>query len=90
MNDQWDTANSAFEKAIDKQIGKLGVNKNSYETKFKLLNIVDMRKQIQNCPLCSKGLHCEEHKIRRQNKYDKMDPKGKRVNKAIVMSPKEA
>ena len=86
MNDQWENANENFAKAIDKQIGKLGVNKNSYETKFKLLDIEDMRKQIIKCKNCNEGLFCEEHRIKRQNSYDKMDPKGKRKNKDIIMS----
>lgn len=67
MNDQWEDANQNFAKAIDKQIGKLGVNKNSYETKFKLLDIEDMRKQIIKCKNCSEGLFCEEHRIKRKN-----------------------
>ena len=85
MDDKWQEANQNFAKAIDKNIAKLGVNKNSYETKFKLLNIEDMRKQIEKCDKCRQGLFCEEHKIRRQNSIDKMDPKGKRKNKKIVM-----
>ena len=44
MNTDWMVENKKFENVIAKKIGQLGVNKNSYEKKFKLLNIEDMRK----------------------------------------------
>ena len=61
MNTDWMVENKKFENVIAKKIGQLGVNKNSYEKKFKLLNIEDMRKQIEGCPLCSKGERCVSH-----------------------------
>ena len=39
MNDTYETAMDDFEAKINEKIGELGVNKNSYETKFKLLDI---------------------------------------------------
>ena len=61
MNTDWIVENKKFENVIAKKIGQLGVNKNSYEKRFKLLNIEDMRKQIIGCPLCSKGEACVSH-----------------------------
>ena len=79
MNDNWEDANNKFTEVINKKIGELGVNKNSYETKFKLLNIKDMQVQIKECETCAEGfVRCEEHAIKRKESFSENDPSRKR------------
>lgn len=42
MNTNYEQAMDEFEAKITQKIGELGVNKNSYETRFKLPDIYDM------------------------------------------------
>lgn len=61
MNSAWEDASDAIYEKVQQKIDQLGVNKNSYETKFKLLNIADMADQMKNCPACMAGKYCAEH-----------------------------
>ena len=49
MNSSWADGERAIQDKVAEKISELGVNKNSYNTRFKLLNIQDMVKELKSC-----------------------------------------
>ena len=61
MNSQWQQQSDAIMLKIADKIAQLGVNKNSYTTRFSLPDIYDMQKELATCKNCMNGLACEKH-----------------------------